>query len=69
MGSLLKFGSPTVVEMGGEMGGGPGGLAKIAAEAGLRLYTAPGFGAANHYYDQAGRLNRHWNENAGFDGL
>lgn len=69
MGSLLKFGSTTVVEMGGEMGGGPGGLAKIAAEAGLRLYTAPGFGAANHYYDQAGRLNRHWNEKAGFDGL
>jgi cytosine/adenosine deaminase-related metal-dependent hydrolase len=69
LGSLLRFGSTTVVEMGGEMGGGPGGLAKLAAEVGLRLYTTPGYGAASHYYDQAGRLNRHWNEKAGFDGL
>jgi cytosine/adenosine deaminase-related metal-dependent hydrolase len=69
LGSLLRFGSTTVVEMGGEMGGGPGGLARMAAEVGLRLYTAPGFGAASHYYDQAGRLNRHWSEKAGFDGL
>jgi cytosine/adenosine deaminase-related metal-dependent hydrolase len=69
LGSLLRFGATTVVEMGGEMGGGPGGLAKMAAEVGLRLYTAPGYGAASHYYDQAGRLNRHWNEKAGFEGL
>ncbi len=69
MASLLKFGSTTVVEMGGEMGGGPGGLAPVAAELGLRLYTAPGFASASHYYDQSGRLNRHWDEKAGLDGL
>ncbi|MEZ5924712.1 MAG: chlorohydrolase family protein [Hyphomicrobiaceae bacterium] len=67
--SLLRFGSTTVVEMGGEMGGGPGGLAAMAAELGLRLYTSPGFASASHYYDQAGRLNRHWDEKAGLEGL
>jgi cytosine/adenosine deaminase-related metal-dependent hydrolase len=63
--SLLRFGSTTVVEMGGEFGDDPGGLARIAVELGLRLYTTPGFSSANHYYDQAGRLQRHWDEKAG----
>ncbi len=69
IGSLLRFGSTTVVEMGGECGGGPMALADIAAEAGLRLYVAPGFSSASHYYDQAGRLNRIWDEKAGLQGL
>ena len=63
--SLLRFGSTTVVEMGGEFGDDPGGLARMAAEMGLRLYTTPGFSSANHYYDQSGRLHRHWDEEAG----
>jgi cytosine/adenosine deaminase-related metal-dependent hydrolase len=63
--SLLRFGSTTVVEMGGEFGDDPGGLARMAAELGLRLYTTPGFSSANHYYDQGGRLQRHWDEKAG----
>src|SRR6266851_6857620 len=63
--SLLRFGSTTVVEMGGEFGGDPGGLARTAAELGVRLYTTPGFSSANHHYDQGGRLQRHWDEKAG----
>jgi 5-methylthioadenosine/S-adenosylhomocysteine deaminase len=67
--SLLRFGSTTVVEMGGEFGDDPGALAQMAAEFGLRLYTTPGFSSAGHYYDQGGRLQRHWNEKAGEAGL
>jgi cytosine/adenosine deaminase-related metal-dependent hydrolase len=63
--SLLRFGSTTVVEMGGEFGDDPMGIAKLAAELGIRVYTTPGFGSANHYYDQAGRLHRQWDEKAG----
>jgi cytosine/adenosine deaminase-related metal-dependent hydrolase len=63
--SLLRFGSTTVVEMGGEFGDDPTALTDIAAELGLRLYTTPGFSSANHYYDQGGRLQRHWDEKAG----
>jgi 5-methylthioadenosine/S-adenosylhomocysteine deaminase len=63
--SLLRFGSTTVVEMGGEFGNDPMGIAKLAAELGIRVYTTPGFGSANHYYDQGGRLHRHWDEKAG----
>jgi 5-methylthioadenosine/S-adenosylhomocysteine deaminase len=63
--SLLRFGSTTVVEMGGEFGDDPMALAQIASELGLRLYTTPGFSSANHYYDQGGRLQRHWDEKAG----
>jgi len=67
--SLLRFGSTTVVEMGGEFGSDPKGLAAMAAGIGLRLYTTPGFASANHYYDQSGRLHRHWDEKAGEAGL
>lgn len=67
--SLVRFGSTTVVEMGGEFGDDPAGIAKLAVELGLRIYTTPGFASASHYYDQAGRLNRHWNERAGLEGL
>lgn len=67
--SLARFGSTTVVEMGGEFGDDPAGIAKLAVELGLRVYTTPGFASASHYYDQAGRLNRHWNEKAGIAGL
>lgn len=63
--SLLRFGSTTVVEMGGEFGDDPMGIAKLAAELGIRVYTTPGFGSANHYFDQAGRVHRHWDEKAG----
>jgi cytosine/adenosine deaminase-related metal-dependent hydrolase len=63
--SLLRFGSTTVIEMGGEFGEDPTGIAKLAAELGIRVYTTPGFGSASHYYDQAGRLHRHWDEKAG----
>ncbi|MDZ4735663.1 MAG: chlorohydrolase family protein [Rhodospirillaceae bacterium] len=67
--SLLRFGSTTVVEMGGEFGDDPMGIAKLAAELGIRVYTTPGFGSANHYFDQAGRLQRDWDEKAGEAGL
>ena len=63
--SLVRFGSTTIVEMGGEFGDDPGGLAQLAADIGLRLYTAPGFSSANHYYDQAGRLHLDWDEKRG----
>src|ERR1043166_4235991 len=58
--SLLRFGSTTVVEMGGEFGDDPDLMPDIAASLGMRLYTTPGFSSANHHYDQGGRLQRHW---------
>ncbi|MGH6959356.1 MAG: amidohydrolase family protein, partial [Dongiaceae bacterium] len=67
--SLARFGATTVVEMGGEFGDDPGGLAGLAAELGIRLYTTPGFASASHYYDQAGRLNLQWDERAGLAAL
>lgn len=67
--SLAKFGSTTIVEMGGEFGDDPAGLARLAAELGVRLYTTPGFASASHYYDQGGRHHRHWEEPAGEAGL
>ncbi|MGE3967946.1 MAG: chlorohydrolase family protein [Dongiaceae bacterium] len=63
--SLVKFGSTTIVEMGGEFGDDPAGLARMAAALGVRLYTTPGFASASHYYDQGGRHHRHWDEAAG----
>jgi 5-methylthioadenosine/S-adenosylhomocysteine deaminase len=63
--SLLRFGSTTVVEMGGEFGDDPDAMPDIAAELGMRLYTTPGFSSANHHYDQGGRLQRHWDEKGG----
>lgn len=69
MASLLRFGSTTAVEMGGEFGDDPMMIPRLAAEAGLRLYITPGYASASHYYDQAGRLNRHWHEKEGLKGL
>lgn len=63
--SLLRFGSTTVVEMGGEFGDDPDLMPDLAAGLGMRLYTTPGFSSANHHYDQGGRLQRHWDEKGG----
>ena len=63
--SLLRFGSTSVVEMGGEFGDDPDLMPDLAAELGMRLYTTPGFSSANHHYDQGGRLQRHWDEKGG----
>ncbi|MCE2521427.1 MAG: amidohydrolase family protein [Alphaproteobacteria bacterium] len=67
---LLRFGSTTVVDMGGELGGevaggGLGPLATHAGELGIRLYTAPGMRSAHHYYDQSGRHQIHWHADDG----
>lgn len=67
--SLARFGSTTVVEMGGEFEDDPAGLANLAAELGIRLYTAPGFASAGYYYDQGGRLNLAWDEAGGLAAL
>ncbi|MDG2480628.1 MAG: hypothetical protein P8Q36_07135, partial [Alphaproteobacteria bacterium] len=49
--SLLKCGATTVVDMGGELGGGAedggmGPMVELAGELGIRLYTSPGFASA-----------------------
>ena len=63
---LLRFGSTTIVEMGGELGGETengelGPLASHAGELGIRIYMSPGMRSAHHYYDQDGRhqIHRH----------
>ena len=65
LGCLLRYGSTTVVEMGGELGGESGGgelgpLARHAGELGIRIYMSPGLRSAHHYYDQDGRHQIHW---------
>ena len=74
LGCLLRYGSTTVVEMGGELGGAAGdgemgSLASLAGELGIRLYTCPGMASAHHYYDQSGRHQMHWDEKRGLEGL
>jgi len=72
--SLLKCGATTVVDMGGELGGGDdtggmGPMVELAGELGIRLYTSPGYASAQHYFDQGGRHRMHWDEEAGLNGL
>lgn len=72
--SLLKCGATTVVDMGGELGGGAasdgmGPMVELAGELGIRLYTSPGYASAHHYFDQGGRHRMQWDEAAGLRGL
>ncbi|MFO0995127.1 MAG: chlorohydrolase family protein [Alphaproteobacteria bacterium] len=68
--SLLKYGSTTVVEMGGDFAAGDlSAIADLAGELGLRLYTCPGFSSGAHYFDQAGHHNIHWDEKRGIADL
>ena len=72
--SLLKCGATTVVDMGGELGGGGsaddmGPMVELAGELGIRLYTSPGYASAHHYFDQGGRHRMQWDEEAGLRGL
>ncbi len=67
---LLRFGSTTIVEMGGELGGESengelGPLASHAGELGIRIYMSPGMRSAHHYYDQDGRHQIHWHADDG----
>ena len=67
---LLRFGSTTIVEMGGELGGETengelGPLATHAGELGIRIYMSPGMRSAHHYYDQDGRHQIHWQPDDG----
>ena len=67
---LLRFGSTTIVEMGGELGGESengelGSLASHAGELGIRIYMSPGMRSAHHYYDQDGRHQIHWHADDG----
>lgn len=71
---LLRFGSTTVVEMGGELGGETdngelGPLATHAGDLGIRIYMSPGMRSAHHYYDQDGRHQLHWHANDGLETL
>ena len=71
---LLRFGSTTIVEMGGELGGETEGgelgpLATYAGELGIRIYMSPGMRSAHHYYDQDGRHHLHWHPNDGLETL
>lgn len=67
--SLLRYGSTTVVEMGGDFSGDLSAIAAHAGELGIRLYTCPGFSTGAHYFDQAGRHHIHYDEKAGMAGL
>lgn len=67
--SLLRYGSTTVVEMGGDFAGDLSAIADQAGELGIRLYTCPGFSSGWHYFDQAGRHDIGWNEKKGFEDL
>ncbi len=67
---LLRFGSTTIVDMGGELGGETGDgelgpLATHAGELGIRIYMSPGMRSAHHYYDQDGRHHIHWHADDG----
>ena len=67
---LLRFGSTTIVEMGGELGGESengelGPLASHAGELGIRIYMSPGMRSAHHYYDQDGRHQIRWHADDG----
>jgi len=71
---LLKYGSTTIVEMGGELGGdasdgGLGPLASLAGELGIRIYMSPGMRSAHHYYDQDGRHQINWMHDNGLSTL
>ena len=71
---LLRFGSTTIVEMGGELGGESetgelGPLATHAGALGIRVYMSPGMRSAHHYYDQDGRHQIHWRPNDGLETL
>ena len=63
---LLRFGSTTIVEMGGESENGElGPLASHAGDLGIRIYMSPGMRSAHHYYDQDGRHQIHWHADDG----
>lgn len=67
--SMLRYGSTTVVELGGEGSDSPGRMVDIAAELGVRFYSSPGFGGAHHYFDADGRHHTEWDEKAGLEGI
>lgn len=66
----LRFGSTTVVEMGGSWAVSVAAV-EAAERLGVRLYAGPGFKSATPYLDTvgAGRLQWDWNEEEGRRGL
>ena len=67
--SLARFGSTTIVEMGGDFSGDMSFLLDCAEVVGLRLYTSPGYASNAHYFDQGGRLQLLSNPQNGMHGL
>ena len=69
--NLLKSGSTTMVEMGGELGG-RGGIERfvhLCGEIGIRAYLSPGYGAGHWYYDSDTRLKSYWDEEGSLSDL
>ncbi|MCH8087005.1 MAG: amidohydrolase family protein, partial [Chloroflexi bacterium] len=69
--NLLKSGSTTMVEMGGELGG-RGGIEQfvhLCGEVGIRAYLSPGYGAGHWYYDSDTRLKSYWDEEGSLSDL
>lgn len=67
--SMLRYGSTTVVELGGEFGDNPGRMIDLAGELGLRFYSSPGFFGASHHFDAEGHYHTVWDEKAGLEGI
>lgn len=69
MACLLRHGVTTAVEMGAAGFDNGRTMARLAGEAGLRLYYGPGYTAGDYYFDESGRLVRSWHEDKGLAGL
>jgi 5-methylthioadenosine/S-adenosylhomocysteine deaminase len=69
--NLLRSGTTTLVEIGGELGGIENlrRFAELCGELGVRAYLGPGYAGATWVYDAADQLGLVWDEAAGLEGL
>jgi 5-methylthioadenosine/S-adenosylhomocysteine deaminase len=69
--NLLRSGTTTMVELGGELGGleRVDEFVQLCGELGIRAYLSPGYAGAYWIYDETGHLRLVWDEAAGFEGL
>jgi cytosine/adenosine deaminase-related metal-dependent hydrolase len=69
--NLLRSGTTTLVEIGGELGGIENlrRFAELCGELGARAYLGPGYAGATWVYDARDQLGLVWDEAAGLEGL
>ncbi len=65
----LLAGVTTILEMDDGRPDGGETVASLAGQCGIRMFYAPAFSAADYRFASDGRLQQHWDENAGIEGL